>query len=51
MNTPEEIKRVSIDYCQDLLTNKAPRDDFIEDLDFKRAIHEIRMNEDVENDV
>ena len=49
--TPEAIKKVSIDYCSELLTNRAPKEDFIDDLEFKNAIHEFRMMEVIENDV
>ena len=51
MNTPEDIKRVSIDYCTELLTNRAPREEFVEDFEFKSAIHEYRMAEEIEHDV
>ena len=32
VNTPAGIKKVSIDYCQDLLTNRDPKPDYVEDL-------------------
>ena len=51
VDTPEEIKRVSIDYCEELLTNRAPKEDFEEDLEFKQIIHKVRMEEEVENDI
>ena len=51
VNTPEEIKRVSIEYCQNLLTNRDPKPDFIEDLELKKLIHKIRMEETLEDDV
>ena len=45
INTVAEIKSVSLKYCKDLLTNRAPRDDFKEVLENKSNLHEIRMNE------
>ena len=33
VNTPEGIKRVSIDYCQNLLTNRDPKPEYSEDLE------------------
>ena len=51
VNTPEEIKRVSIQYCQTLLTNREPKPDFIEDLKMKDILHFVRMEEVLENDV
>ena len=51
VNTPEEIKRVSLDYCEELLTNRKPKDDFKEDLEFKQIVHRVRMEEKVDNDI
>ena len=51
VNTPSEIKRVSIEYCQNLLTNRDPKEEFIEDLDLKKMIHNVRMEEDIEDDI
>ena len=49
--TPEEIKRVSIEYCQKLLTNREPKAEYKEDLELKKDIHRIRMEENIANDV
>ena len=51
VNTPAGIKKVSIDYCQDLLTNREPKADYKEDLELKQIIHQVRMVEKVENDI
>ena len=32
VTTPEDIKRVSLQYCVDLLTNMKPKEDYIEDI-------------------
>ena len=50
VSTPEEIKRVSLQYCVDLLTNREPKEDFIEDIYWKNMVHEVRMEEIVEDD-
>ena len=42
---------MSIEYCQELLTNREPKAEFAEDLDFKYMIHRIRMVEEVEDDI
>ena len=31
VNTPAGIKKVSIDYCQELLTNREPKDEYVDD--------------------
>ena len=49
--TPEEIKRVSLDYCQELLTNRDPKPEYFEDLEFKQIVHKVRMEENIENDI
>ena len=48
---PEEIKKVSLNYCTWLLKNREPKDKFKEDVDLKRKIHEKRMNEFIEEDI
>ena len=48
---PAEIIKVCADYCQNLLTNDKPKEDFIDDLNWKRRVHEVRMNEVIENDI
>ena len=51
VNTPAGIKKVVIDYCQDLLTNRDPKAEFVEDIEMKKMIHEVRMKEEVEDDI
>ena len=51
VNTPEEIKRVSLEYCHELLTNRDPKPEYIEDIKYKKIIHEIRMEEIIEDDI
>jgi hypothetical protein len=51
VNTPAGIKKVFIDYCQDLLTNRETKADYKEDLKLKQIIHQVRMVEKVENDI
>ena len=38
-----EIKKKTLDYCVDLLTNRPPRDDYINDVESKNSIHDVRM--------
>ena len=40
---PEEIKRVSLQYCVDLLSNRRPKEEFKEDVWLKDVIHCSRM--------
>ena len=51
VNTPVEIKRVSIEYCQNLLTNREPKPEFTDDLEMKYIIHRMRMMEEVKDDI
>ena len=51
MMKPNEIKEICVDYCKDLLTNKEPKEDFIEDLQWKRRVHEVRMEERLEDEI
>ena len=50
MFQPAEIRKASVQYCKKLLTNRDPKPGFEEDLAWKRAVHEIRMEEDNTND-
>jgi hypothetical protein len=43
VTTPAGIKQVSIDCCQDLLTNREPKEEFKEDLLLKQIIHLIQI--------
>ena len=40
---PIGIKRVALDYCSDLLTNREPKEDCKEDINFKELMHQLRM--------
>ena len=51
VSTPEEIKRVSLEYCKALLTNRKPKDDFAEDILMKELVHNVRMLEKVDDDM
>ena len=46
-----EIKRISLKYCVDLLTNRPAREGYEELISKKKEVHEKRMNEVIENDV
>ena len=46
VDTPEEIRKVSLDYCTELLTNRKPKVKFEEDLLMKEIMLHIRMNVD-----
>ena len=48
---PSEIVKISADYCQDLLTNREPRKGYEDDLEWKLRVHEVRMKENVPDDV
>ena len=51
VTTPEDIKRVSLQYCVDLLTNRKPKEDYIEDIWLKDIVHLVRMEEICEDDI
>ena len=48
---PDEIKRVSLEYCTTLLTNRKPKEKFEEDVKLKTIIHEKRMKEVIEEEM
>ena len=48
---PSEIKSVSVDFCKKILTNKNPKAEFEEDLEWKKRVHEVRMSEKIQNDI
>ena len=50
VNTIEEIKRVSLNYCKDLLTNRDPKPGFEDILLWKYNVHEERMIEYLPNE-
>ena len=51
VTTPEDIKRVSLQYCVDLLTNRKPKEDYMEEVWLKDMVHLIRMEEIYEDDM
>ena len=51
LTNPSDIKRVSLQYCQELLTNRNPKDGFEVDIEIKYQIHEARMMEKVDDDL
>ena len=46
-----EILRISADYCEDLLRNREPSEGYEEDLRMKQIVHDVRMEEYIDNDV
>ena len=51
ISSPDEIKRVSLKYCVDLLTNREPREGFEKIIRMKQNLHENRMKEIIVNDI
>ena len=47
----EEIKRISLKYCVDLLTNRKPKPEYEQLIEKKKEVHKERMKEIIENDV
>ena len=43
------IKETSVKYCKDLLTNRDPEEEYVDDLIWKREVHNVRMCEHVPN--
>ena len=50
LTDPEDIKHASLKYCQRLLTNRKPKEEYESDIALKTKLHDIRMAEVVEND-
>ena len=48
---PEDIKRVSLKYCVELLTNRTPKEEYRELFKEKEGLHWLRMSESIENDL
>ena len=48
---PEEIKRVSLKYCVNMLTNRLPNPGYVEQFEKKKYLHSIRMKENIEGDI
>ena len=46
----EEIKSASLKYCQNLLKDKKPDDEYRYEIKVKELLHDVRMNEIVEDD-
>ena len=38
-------------FCTNLLTNRAPKPEYVEELEAKKLVHHVRMDERVEDDV
>ena len=49
--TPTEIKKVSLNYCVKLLTNREPKEKYLKYFQETQSLHKARMNEHFENDV
>ena len=49
--TPAEIKRVLLQYCKDLLTNRNAKEEYKEDIFLKDMMHAVRMEEIIEDDI
>ena len=50
VSKPSEIKRISLKYCVDLLTNKPPEEKFSSTVNRKKEVHFERMKETVQED-
>ena len=46
----KQIKKVSLEYCVQLLTNRNPKDDYFDDVMLKNLVHDSRMNETINDD-
>ena len=46
----EEINEAALEYCIELLSNREPKDNYKKNIEFLNKIHEVRMNEKIEND-
>ena len=47
---PDDIMRVSLEYCCKLLTNRNPKNEFVQDIAMKRLVHDVRMNYTIDDD-
>ena len=45
-----DITRVCVDYCQKLLKNREPKEEFRKDLETKKRVHNLRMKKNYDND-
>ena len=48
---PDQIKDAALNFCVDLLQNRAPIPKFAADIDLKNRVHEIRMLDKSEDDI
>ena len=48
---PAGIKETSVKYCKDLLTNRDAEEEYVEDLKWKREVHNVRMTENAKNEM
>ena len=48
--SPNQIKKATLDYCVRLLTNREPKDGFVEVIRRKELMHALRMKEKIPND-
>ena len=51
MYSPDEIKKVSLKYCVDLLTNRKLKAEYADVIAAKEMVHFDRMNEVIDNDI
>ena len=47
----EDITKVSLEYCKQLLRKRSPKEEFVNDIQIKDYLHEMRMAEYIENDL
>ena len=49
--TPEEIKTITLNYCVNLLSVRQPSEEYASQYERKVTLHNLRMNEIIDNDV
>ena len=47
---PSKIRETTVKYCKELLTNRPPNAEYVEDLMMKKELHEKRMLDGYEDD-
>ena len=50
VNNVEDIKRISLEYCKEILTKRKPNEGYEEIIQHKMDIHEVRMKERLANE-
>ena len=45
VDTPKQIKKVTLQYCKQLLTKRKPKEEYREDIEVKELLHDLRMKE------